>query len=163
MVVLAPFNLVYSAMVHANLNWTFGPLRYVLASPVFHRWHHTSEEEGLDKNFASTFPFLDLLFGTFYMPAGRRPEVYGTNDKAVPIGFVGQTVYPFKKPIPAVMGLAATVALGVFGWNQANKPVPLRKEQRELAKASEPPELLRLPSETRWRRVRSWPTQWVRG
>src|SRR5262249_40891146 len=33
---VAPFNLVYSAMVHANLNWTFGPLRYVLASPVFH-------------------------------------------------------------------------------------------------------------------------------
>ena len=26
---------------------------YVLASPVFHRWHHTSEAEGLDQNFAA--------------------------------------------------------------------------------------------------------------
>src|SRR5205085_9097967 len=46
LVVLAPFNIVYSALVHANLNWTFGPFRYVFASPVFHRWHHTTEEEG---------------------------------------------------------------------------------------------------------------------
>jgi sterol desaturase/sphingolipid hydroxylase (fatty acid hydroxylase superfamily) len=49
LVVLTPFNTAYSALVHANLNWTFGPLRYFLASPVFHRWHHTTREEGLDK------------------------------------------------------------------------------------------------------------------
>ena len=35
-----------SAFVHANLNWTLGPFRYVLASPVFHRWHHTALERG---------------------------------------------------------------------------------------------------------------------
>ena len=34
--VLFVFNMIYSSMVHANLNWTFGPLRYLLASPVFH-------------------------------------------------------------------------------------------------------------------------------
>jgi len=33
-VVMGPFNLVVGALVHANLNWTFGPLRYVIASPV---------------------------------------------------------------------------------------------------------------------------------
>src|SRR6266498_604561 len=27
----------------------FGPLRGVFASPTFHRWHHTSAEEGRDK------------------------------------------------------------------------------------------------------------------
>ncbi|OWK39447.1 sterol desaturase family protein [Fimbriiglobus ruber] len=93
---LAPLNTIYSAMVHANLNWTFGPLRYVFASPVFHRWHHTTEMEGRDKNFASTFPFLDLIFGTFYMPAGKRPEVYGTSESDVPGSFVGQFVYPVR-------------------------------------------------------------------
>src|ERR1700733_3672234 len=26
--------------IHANLRWTLGPLRYVIAIPVFHGWHH---------------------------------------------------------------------------------------------------------------------------
>jgi sterol desaturase/sphingolipid hydroxylase (fatty acid hydroxylase superfamily) len=118
LVVLAPFNVVYSAMVHANLNWTFGPLRYVFASPVFHRWHHTTREEGLDKNFASTFPFLDLLFGTFYMPPGKLPEEFGTFEADFPRGFWGQLVHPFRRgqrPVAALLtlaGLAAATAAG---------------------------------------------------
>ena len=39
---LGPFNIFHSAFVHANLNWTLGPFKYVVATPVFHRWHHTS-------------------------------------------------------------------------------------------------------------------------
>jgi sterol desaturase/sphingolipid hydroxylase (fatty acid hydroxylase superfamily) len=95
--VLAPFNIVYSAMVHANLSWTFGPLRHILASPVFHRWHHTSEDQGLDKNFASTFPFLDMIFGTFHMPPGQLPEQFGNGDPDFPEGFWGQFFHPFRK------------------------------------------------------------------
>jgi len=45
-----------------------GPLRAVLASPRFHRWHHTSAKEGRDKNFAGLLPLWDILFGTYYMP-----------------------------------------------------------------------------------------------
>jgi sterol desaturase/sphingolipid hydroxylase (fatty acid hydroxylase superfamily) len=93
---LAVFNTIYSAMVHANLSWTFGPLRYVFASPVFHRWHHTTEEAGLNKNFASTFPFLDVLFGTFHMPAGQLPEQFGIGDTEFPEDFLGQLVYPLR-------------------------------------------------------------------
>ena len=43
---VGPFNIFHSAFVHANLNWTFGPLRYVISSPVFHRWHHSRERDG---------------------------------------------------------------------------------------------------------------------
>lgn len=98
LIVLSLFSTAYSSMVHANLNWTFGPLRYVFASPVFHRWHHTTQEAGLNKNFASTFPFLDLLFGTYYMPAGKRPEQFGIGESDFPDDFLGQLVYPFRKP-----------------------------------------------------------------
>jgi len=97
LVVLAPFNIIYSAMVHANLNWTFGPFRYVFASPVFHRWHHTTLEEGLNKNFASNFPILDLLFGTFYMPPGKLPQDFGCGEHDFPEGFWAQFIYPFRK------------------------------------------------------------------
>lgn len=91
------FNMLYSAMVHANLNWTFGPFRHLFASPVFHRWHHTTQEQGLDKNFAPTFPILDHIFGTFYMPEGQLPEKYGVLGEEIPEGFLRQMAYPFKK------------------------------------------------------------------
>jgi sterol desaturase/sphingolipid hydroxylase (fatty acid hydroxylase superfamily) len=92
-----PFGVFMSAFVHANLNWTLGPFKYVLASPVFHRWHHTALDRGGSKNFAGTFPIFDLLFGTFYMPAKALPDDYGVPDPAFPKGFAAQMVYPFKQ------------------------------------------------------------------
>jgi sterol desaturase/sphingolipid hydroxylase (fatty acid hydroxylase superfamily) len=97
MLAMTAFNMVYSAMVHANLNWTFGKFRYLFASPVFHRWHHTAQSEGMDKNFAPTFPLLDIVFGTFYMPEGRVPEQYGVPNANIPSGFLGQLIWPFKR------------------------------------------------------------------
>jgi sterol desaturase/sphingolipid hydroxylase (fatty acid hydroxylase superfamily) len=95
-VFLGPFTIAHSAFVHANLNWTLGPFRYVIAGPVFHRWHHTAADRGGEKNFASTFPVLDLMFGTYYMPAATLPESYGVSDKTFPAGFGAQMIYPFR-------------------------------------------------------------------
>src|SRR5580692_7252229 len=101
-VVLGPITIAHSAFVHANLDWTLGPFKYVIASPVFHRWHHTTAERGGEKNFAATFPVLDLIFGTFYMPKGVLPDRYGIADKEFPAGFGAQLAYPFKnKPTVA--------------------------------------------------------------
>ena len=91
-IVLGPFNTITSCLVHANLNWSFGPLRYVLVSPVFHRWHHVREPR--DKNFASTFSLWDVMFGTAHMPAGARPENYGIDDAGMPDGMWAQIAYP---------------------------------------------------------------------
>jgi len=107
-VVLGPITIAHSAFVHANLDWTLGPFRYVIASPVFHRWHHTAAERGGEKNFAATFPVLDLMFGTFYMPRGVLPDRYGIDDKEFPAGFGSQLAYPFKsKPAVAETPAAA--------------------------------------------------------
>lgn len=92
----APFLTFHALLLHANVRWTFGPLRYVVSSPAFHRWHHTTQAEGLDKNFAGLFPFIDTLFGTFYMPAGRQPERFGILDGDVPEGLLRQLTYPFR-------------------------------------------------------------------
>lgn len=98
--VLGPYLLFVTLHVvveHANLSWTFGPLRYVLVSPVFHRWHHVADAEGRDRNFAAIFPIWDLVFGTFHMPHGRAPEAMGLpEDENVPSGFVAQLLYPFQ-------------------------------------------------------------------
>ena len=92
-VIVAPFNFFSAALVHANLNWTFGPFRYLFASPVFHRWHHASDPAIHDKNFAPTFPFLDVMFGTFHMPEGELPDAFGA--EGVPTDVLGQLAHPF--------------------------------------------------------------------
>jgi sterol desaturase/sphingolipid hydroxylase (fatty acid hydroxylase superfamily) len=96
LVFLGPFTIAHSAFVHANLNWTLGPFKYVIAGPVFHRWHHTAAERGGEKNFASTFPVLDLMFGTFYMPKDKVPDAYGVADP-MPRTFGAQLLYPFRR------------------------------------------------------------------
>ena len=92
---VGPFTTAHSAFVHANLKWTLGPFKYVLASPVFHRWHHTALDRGGNRNFAGTFPVLDLLFGTFYMPKDTLPDAYGIDDEQFPKSFGRQILYPF--------------------------------------------------------------------
>lgn len=90
-----PFLTVYAIALHANLKWTYGRFGYVIASPVFHRWHHTSQEEGRDKNFAGLFPVIDWMFGTLYLPKGKLPEKFGAHPP-VPEGFLAQMVHPFR-------------------------------------------------------------------
>jgi sterol desaturase/sphingolipid hydroxylase (fatty acid hydroxylase superfamily) len=93
----APFFLtLYAIFLHANVNWSFGPLKYVIATPVFHRWHHSKDKEAWDKNFAGLFPFWDLVFGTFYMPKDRLPENFGILEP-MPASLPGQLIQPFKQ------------------------------------------------------------------
>jgi sterol desaturase/sphingolipid hydroxylase (fatty acid hydroxylase superfamily) len=114
---LGLFNAIYSPLVHANLNWTYGPFKYVLASPVFHRWHHTYQAEGGNKNFAPTFPFLDVMFGTFYMPKGKQPQIFGAEHDNVTNNILQQLAYPIlPKGKPAI---APSVAI-VFPENKVD-------------------------------------------
>jgi sterol desaturase/sphingolipid hydroxylase (fatty acid hydroxylase superfamily) len=93
---LVAFDTTTSAFVHSNLNWTLGPLKYVVATPVFHRWHHTPLDQGGNSNFGALFSLWDVLFGTFRMPEHALPAHYGIDDPQFPSGFLGQTVYPFR-------------------------------------------------------------------
>ncbi len=114
--IVGPFNFVIGALVHANLNWTFGPFRYVIASPVFHRWHHVKDPKVHNSNFAPTFPVLDLMFGTFHMPRGELPQDYGV--EGVPPHFLAQLIYPFAV-VGARMGLGRKPGAG-----EVASPVP---------------------------------------
>jgi sterol desaturase/sphingolipid hydroxylase (fatty acid hydroxylase superfamily) len=91
-IVLGPFTTIASLFVHANLDWTLGPFKYFIVSPVFHRWHHASAMQG--KNFAGTFSLWDWMFGTFHIPEGALPDNYGIDDEAMPEGLMPQLIYP---------------------------------------------------------------------
>jgi len=94
-IVLGPFNTIASVFVHANLNWRLGPFKYLLVSPVFHRWHHDRAIQGV--NYANTFTLWDWLFGTFHMPQGALPSDYGIDDENMPEGLMPQIVYPLTQ------------------------------------------------------------------
>ena len=102
--------------IHANLNWNFGWLEYVLTTPRFHHWHHALEREATDKNFAIHFPMLDMIFGSFYLPAGDRwPAGYGVHSSDVPSSYFAQWIYPFlptRKPAVDAGGGAAEARPG---------------------------------------------------
>ena len=78
----------------------FGPnakwLEKFLVMPRYHHWHHTSQKEGIDKNFAIHFPWIDRLFGTYYYPA-EWPQQYGLDSEEIAPDFFRQTIDPFTK------------------------------------------------------------------
>lgn len=96
LVVAAPIAGLIGILVHLDTSIDFGWLRYVIATPLFHRWHHADEPQALGKNFAAIFPVWDILFGTFYMPRHKRPTRFGCSD-AVPQTFLAQMTYPLKR------------------------------------------------------------------
>jgi sterol desaturase/sphingolipid hydroxylase (fatty acid hydroxylase superfamily) len=78
--IVAVTQLVES-LSHANVRLDFGPLRWLLVSPRFHRIHHAvglgHESAGPGSlgghNFAVLFPVWDILFGTARFDAPLQP------------------------------------------------------------------------------------------
>ncbi len=89
-----PIVAVQALFVHSNTRFHFGPLRFILTTPIVHHWHHSSDPKALDKNFAVTFSFIDVMFGTFYCPR-VWPETYGLYQEEISDSFVKQLLYPF--------------------------------------------------------------------
>jgi sterol desaturase/sphingolipid hydroxylase (fatty acid hydroxylase superfamily) len=81
--------------IHANLRATFGPLRWLIATPEFHHWHHANDPAAYNTNFAGEFPLIDLLFGTLHLQKGEMPASYGIDD-AEPAGYLRQMAWPFR-------------------------------------------------------------------
>lgn len=86
----------HALLLHANVRVNFGPLRWVIASPQFHHWHHADQRDAYDKNFASHLALIDALFGTFHIPGSKMPEKYGV-DEPIPTDYIGQHSYPFVR------------------------------------------------------------------
>src|SRR5260370_34382954 len=67
--------LAYLIFVTIHATWThfnFSPnakwLEKLLVLSRYHHWHHTSQKESIDRNFAIHFPRIDKLFGLYYFP-----------------------------------------------------------------------------------------------
>ncbi len=87
----------HAVFIHANVNFRFGPVAQALVTPQFHHWHHSAQREAIDKNFAVHLPWLDRLFGSYYMPAGEWPAAYGIEGDPVPENYFVHLLFPFRK------------------------------------------------------------------
>ncbi len=66
--IVAVFATAIGNLNHANLNVSFGPLRYVLNSPRMHIWHHDADRPGPGVNFGIVLSVWDWIFRTAYLP-----------------------------------------------------------------------------------------------
>lgn len=86
----------HSLLLHSNVRFGFGPLKWLIASPQFHHWHHARDREAWDRNFAGQLALWDFVFGTAHLPDGRRPKAFGVADP-VPSGYAAQLLHPFRR------------------------------------------------------------------
>jgi sterol desaturase/sphingolipid hydroxylase (fatty acid hydroxylase superfamily) len=93
-IIIVGFQAVFN---HANVSLPWGPLKYILVTPDFHHWHHSSDQEALDRNYAAHFAFLDYLFGTAVKSDRRFPDQYGVLGDYMPEGFIKQQAHPFTR------------------------------------------------------------------
>jgi sterol desaturase/sphingolipid hydroxylase (fatty acid hydroxylase superfamily) len=96
---LMGFEALLALFIHANVRLRFGWLEWLVATPIYHHWHHANEgRETTNKNFGGLFPWVDALFGTLLLPR-RFPHRYGI-DEPMPPGYLGQLAQPFRRPPP---------------------------------------------------------------
>jgi sterol desaturase/sphingolipid hydroxylase (fatty acid hydroxylase superfamily) len=93
-IVIVGFQAVFN---HANVSVRLGPLRYLVVTPNFHHWHHSQDDEAIDRNYAAHFAFIDYLFGTAVKSDRKWPDQYGVVGDYVPDGFWKQVKFPFTR------------------------------------------------------------------
>ena len=86
---------MWGFFIHSNVRWGLGPLKWLIATPAFHHWHHTYDGP-IDKNFSPMLPWVDRIWGTHHMPKAQWPARYGT---AHPVASTmsAQLVDPFHR------------------------------------------------------------------
>lgn len=98
---------IYNYFTHMNIDINFPkPIRYIFASPHYHRWHHAADKAAYDKNFCGVFSFLDVIFGTYYHP-DELPKAYGLSPREqqeVPEKLLPHLILPIKKDIKKIRG-----------------------------------------------------------
>lgn len=89
--------MLHAVYIHSPLDWDHGPLRMVIASPRFHRWHHADAEAAYNTNLANAVPLFDWLFGTYRTPH-RLDAPMGARSAGVPdTDFVSLWAWPFME------------------------------------------------------------------
>jgi sterol desaturase/sphingolipid hydroxylase (fatty acid hydroxylase superfamily) len=97
LVVAAPLRSLIIALAHTNIRAGYGFFSLLITGPQYHRIHHSSQPEHIDKNFAELFPVWDVIFGTSWRPRPAEFPATGLVSGEVPAGFVDLIVWPVRQ------------------------------------------------------------------
>ncbi|ELS34316.1 fatty acid hydroxylase [Pseudanabaena biceps PCC 7429] len=89
------FSSAIAFFIHANIRVKFPILKWIIATPEFHSWHHDRYPQKSAQNLAVQLPILDYIFGTLYMPENKQPKQYGTKLNTT-TNYFNHLIYPFK-------------------------------------------------------------------
>jgi sterol desaturase/sphingolipid hydroxylase (fatty acid hydroxylase superfamily) len=87
-----------AVLIHCNLDLPFGFLKYIIVTPQFHHWHHSSERLAIDTNYSAHTILFDWVFKTMHLPGKQWPAKYGTT-RPLPRTYLGQTLYPITSQL----------------------------------------------------------------
>jgi sterol desaturase/sphingolipid hydroxylase (fatty acid hydroxylase superfamily) len=89
---------VWGMYIHSNIDVKSGKLQYLINGPEMHRWHHSDRNhDAYNKNFGTKLAIWDWLFGTAYLPPGKKPEFYGLSEVDFPKNYFKQQTFAFRK------------------------------------------------------------------
>ncbi|MBD2178813.1 sterol desaturase family protein [Pseudanabaena sp. FACHB-1998] len=92
--IYAIFSSAIAFFIHANIQIKIPIIKWIIATPEFHRWHHASSPELSNKNLAVQLPIIDYLFGTFHLSSEKSPSKYGSKLKTK-TSYFKHLSYPF--------------------------------------------------------------------
>lgn len=98
---LHAFTILIGHLNHANIQWNYGFLRYILNNPHMHIWHHAkqmpaSHPNGI--NFGISLSVWDYIFGTAHVPESGKDVTLGFDEiEEYPTSFWEQMKEPFRK------------------------------------------------------------------
>ena len=117
----AIFGTLIGHLNHANLDLSWGPLRYLFNSPNMHIWHHDYEGDAkTTKNFGIIFSCWDWIFRTAYLPDHPPTRLGFRGVERFPKNFFAASAWPLTKWLPSKGQVAVGTAIGVLllaaGW-----------------------------------------------
>ena len=112
--VLAAVQFGLGLFLHANVRWRWRPLHRIVITPEFHHWHHSNRPDAHGTNYSVGLPLWDIIFGTYRVPADRRPRRYGI-DETMPTGMLAQLWEPLRD-LPRPGGRAPPWRSTRLGW-----------------------------------------------
>ena len=85
---------------HANIGWSYGPLKYIVNNPKMHIWHHSYdmlEEKPYGSNFGISLSIWDYIFRTNHIPYSGKDIRLGFNEiEKFPKSFFNQLIVGFQ-------------------------------------------------------------------
>ena len=86
--------------IHSSSRLGLGPLRWVLCDNRFHRIHHSRDPRHRDRNFGTSTPLWDVLFGTAWFPRRGEWPAVGLDEQPEPRSVAEFLLLPFRRTSP---------------------------------------------------------------